>query len=161
VMKRFFFLFILFIAIGGTAFSQQVIVAGSVMDQKTGEPLPGATVKFSGVKEFQLLSGLNGAFTRKVSAGSYKVEVFYSGYKTVETTVEVGEGKTPDLHFTMEPNRKELAEVRVTGKKDRGSEASSMLADRKADIVQNSLSARTIEISPDLSVANVSQRISG
>ncbi len=65
------------------------------------------------------------------------------------------------LHVDMERKKAGLQEVTVSGKHDKGSDISALQVDRKADIVQNSVSARSIELSPDLSVANVTQRVSG
>jgi TonB dependent receptor/CarboxypepD_reg-like domain/TonB-dependent Receptor Plug Domain len=162
IMKRLFFLFLLMTGACMVLHAQQTAYIGLVADEKTGEPLPGATVTISGPRELKLLSGLNGTFNiKKLTDGTYTVKVFYTGYRAYEATINVTGGKVPGLRISLERNQKEMTAVRVSAKREKGSELSAMLTDRKADIVQNSVSARTIEISPDLSVANVSQRISG
>jgi outer membrane receptor protein involved in Fe transport len=158
-MKRLFFLFILLTAIGFSAHSQKVSLNGLVVDKQSGEPLPGATisVEISEQKHF-IVSGLNGTFILKnLPTGEWKIKAVYIGYKTFKTEIAANSNLTIEL----EKNNKDLAEVQVEGKHDKGTDASAMRADRKVALVQNSVSARTIEISPDLSVANVTQRISG
>lgn len=147
--------------------SQTGLLRGLVVDHQTGEPLQGATVEINikgadgGKGQIRLLSGLDGTFiVRNLRAGEYKVKVNSVGYGKFETEITVQAGGNP-LRIDMEKAQTELAMVQVSGKHDRGSEKASILADRRADIVQNSLSARAIEVSPDLSVANAAQRVSG
>jgi outer membrane receptor protein involved in Fe transport len=161
-MKRLFFLFILLTAIGFSAHSQKVSLSGQVVDKQSGEPLPGATIsiEISEQKHF-IVSGLNGTFILKnLPNGNWKVKAVYVGYNTYKNEITVN-GTPPNMVIEMERKNNDLAEVNVAGKHDKSTDASAMQADRKATLVQNSVSARTIEISPDLSVANVVQRISG
>jgi len=143
--------------------------AGTVKDQRTGEPLPGASIELSiksaegKQKDIHLMAGLDGSFVlRHVPSGHYAVSVKVVGYERVSQEMDLAEGTVKYLNFTMEPGKKELTAVNVTAAgSGRGTDRGSQLADRRADIVQNSLSARAIEVSPDLSVASTSQRVSG
>lgn len=162
-MKRLFSL-IFFVSLGWvTALAQTAPLSGMVTDKQTGEPLPGASVEVSikGGAKLHLLTGLNGAFVvRSLKAGHYEVSVKYVGFEKYEQEMDLGDGKGRTLAVMLETRKSELATVSVSAGA-RGTERSSQLADRRADIVQNSLSARAIEVSPDLSVANTAQRISG
>ncbi len=149
------------------ALSQTAPLTGIVVDKRTGEPLPGASVEIAakgssgGKREIHLLTGLNGVWVvRHIAAGHYEVSVKYVGYEHYAQEIDLADGKTQTLSISLEPARSELTAVNVTGGA-RGSERASQLADRRADIIQNSLSARAIEVSPDLSVANTAQRVSG
>jgi len=143
----------------------QTSVTGTILDNKTGEPLRGAVIKLKNkqqeTKLFSTLTGLDGSFSLKnVPAGNYELEAKFVGYKEKETDITVA--NTPvKIQVEVEQKGEDLHEVTVTASKNRGSDLSSLLSDRKALSIQNSVSARTIEISPDLSVANVTQRISG
>src|SRR6187402_2490424 len=172
-MKRIFLLLILWA--GGWIAAQgqdRSALTGLVTDHQTGEPLPGASVEISykngaeagagKKKEIHLLTGLNGSFLlRHIAAGHYEVSVKYVGYDRYAEEMDLSDGGAKTLTIGLEPSRKELSTVNVSAAGGRGSERSSVLADRRADILQNSLSARSIEISPDLSVANTAQRVSG
>lgn len=159
-MKRLLFLFILLSGLTHSAYAQKA-VNGLVTDKRSGEPLPGATIQIEMAgKKHYVVSGLNGGFLLKdVPAGTYKVEAQYIGYKKYEEEVTIGNQST--LKIELEQKNKDLNEVNVSGKRDHTSEAYAQQNDRRANVVMNSLSARSIEVSPDLSVANVAQRISG
>ncbi|MBN9384641.1 MAG: TonB-dependent receptor [Chitinophagaceae bacterium] len=165
-MKYLFSLLLLLLG-AMVAWSQTGLLRGAVVDSQSGEPLQGATVEIAGKGSaggkayVHLLSGLDGTFiVRSLRAGEYKIKVNSVGYGKYEMDITIREGGNP-LRIEMEKRQTELAMVQVSGKHDKGSERASILADRRADIVQNSLSARAIEISPDLSVANSAQRVSG
>jgi len=160
-MKHVFFLLFLIGTAISPALSQQIVLGGLVNDKQSGEPLPGATITLTGQKGLHIVSGLNGSFAIKsLPSGEYKVRVFFVGYDLYETTLTIS-GQTNKLHIELERKKNELTEVNISGRHEKGSDRYSQLTDRKADLVQNSVSARTIELSPDLSVANVAQRISG
>src|SRR6201991_2517551 len=164
-MKRLCSLIIfIFCCVGWKAvFAQTSPLSGMVTDKQTGEPLPRASIEIAakGKKDIHLLTGLNGSFVlRHIVAGHYEVSVKYVGFDRYEEEMDLGEGGAKRLKVTLEPKRSEWATVSVSGGA-RGTERSSQLVDRWADIVQNSISARAIEVSPDLSVANTAQRISG
>ncbi len=165
-MKRLFSLVIFLCGGWVAAHAQTAPLSGTVTDKQTGEPLPGASLEIAskgaaGKKEIHLLSGLNGAFiVRHITAGHYEVSVKFVGYERYEVEMDLADGTAKTLQVGLESKKSELAAVSIVGGA-RGSERSSQIADRRADIVQNSLSARAIEVSPDLSVANTAQRVSG
>lgn len=159
-MKKLIWLSVLIAGFAITGSAQPKALSGVVVDQQSGEPLPGATIELSGAQKLRIISGLNGAFIiRAAATGDYKVKVFYIGYETYETSLN--RQTTPTLRFELQHKSNQLSAVNVAGKKDKGGDQYSQLADRRADIIQNSVSARAIEISPDLTVANVTQRVSG
>ncbi len=161
-MKRLLTVFLLIAVTAFAARSQKGSLQGLVNDQQTGEPLQGATLKFTGQKDYKVVTGLDGSFLlQKLLPGSYKVSVSYTGYEQYQGSVTIANDATAQLAITLTHKGSELKEVKVSASRDRGSDISAVTTDRKSDILQNSVSARTIELSPDLSVANVSQRISG
>lgn len=146
-----------------TGLYAQYTVGGTVTNKQTGEPLHSAVVELEGKGGHKLktLSGLNGAFVFKnVQAGDYEVETEYVGFKKADINISVS-GNVANVQLGLEENKEQLKEVTVTTLRATGTDASAFLADRRAPSIQNSVSARTIEISPDLSVANVTQRVSG
>jgi len=166
-MKYLFSLLLLLSCGWLTARCQTITLRGGVLDKQTGEPLQGATIEIegkepTGVKnKIHLMAGLDGTFLlRNVRPGDYKIKVNAVGYDKYEAEITLQDGGKP-IRIDLERHQTELMTVQISGGRDRGSEKASIMADRRADIVQNSLSARAIEISPDLSVANSAQRVSG
>lgn len=145
-----------------SAHAQQILLQGQIRDKQTGELLPGATISFKGPKGVNVVSGLNGSYSIKaLPAGNYTIAVYYVGYKPYESTYTVSDQKQQFFSVALEANKSDLTEIIVAGKTDKGSEGAALLAGRRVDLIQNAVSAKAIEISPDLSVANVTQRVSG
>ena len=139
-------------------------LTGIITSKPDGEPLQGATIKLKDrsddKKKLNVVSGLDGRFIIKnIPAGSYKIKIEYTGFEELEQEFELAASK--DINLQLEIKQHKLKDVSVTGTKDKSSEAASQMYERKAVNVINSVSARAIEISPDLSVANVTQRVSG
>ena len=61
--------------------------------------------------------------------------------------------------FSLRTN--ELGEVTILASADRSSDASARLSEKQSPLVSNIVSARSIEISPDLNVSNILARVSG
>jgi len=162
-MMKSLILFATLFCISAGLFAQSYTVSGTVTNKQTGEPLHSAVVELDGKggQKLKTLSGLNGAFVFKnVQAGDYEVETEYVGFKKIEVNISVP-GNAANVQLGLEEKKEQLKEVTVTTTRANGTDASAFLADRRAPAIQNSVSARTIEISPDLSVANVTQRVSG
>ncbi len=151
---------ILFFALTANIATAQ-IVKGKVTDANTGEPLVGATVKLDGTK-FTTLVKLDGTFSfTKLPVGTYKVSVTYQGYKvnTTSTEVTVAGTETKTVDVVLESKTTELQSVTISTNKDK--DAGARRLEKAADPVLNILSSKTIELLPDITVANAMQRVSG
>lgn len=140
--------------------SNAQVLKGNVIDAKTGEPMTGATVqiKETGKKEFVQLDGI---FSFKnLSAGTYEVIISFSNYKTYTERVTINAGKTTEMKVQMESSVVELTGVNiVTG--NSGAERNIRVLEKNANQLVNVLSAKNIQLLPDITVANVLQRVSG
>jgi outer membrane receptor protein involved in Fe transport len=141
------------------SFSQTI--KGKVTDQSNGEPLVGAVVKIEALN-ISTLSKLDGTFVfTKVKTGTYKLSVSFEGYKkSKEITVTVTASGTQAINVALESTAAELASVTVSSginKDDKGARKLEKIADPLVNI----LSAKTIQLLPDITVANALQRVSG
>jgi outer membrane receptor protein involved in Fe transport len=141
------------------------IIKGTVTDRKTGEPLVGATVsihsKSTGYKTSTGV-GLDGSFVFKnVPAGSYEIDARYVAFDKEDKNIEVQDGITTTANLALKTKDNNLNEVTVTGHTDRTSDKAAQSAERRSPQILNAVSARTIEASPDITIANVTQRMSG
>ncbi|MGG9961824.1 TonB-dependent receptor domain-containing protein [Ferruginibacter sp. SUN106] len=155
------FLSILFAAIVNMASAQTI--RGKVTDAVTGEPLVGATVSLEDTK-FSAIVNLDGTYVLKnIPAGKYEIKVKYSGYeKAKQKDVEVKAGQdTKGINFQLKTELKELSGVVVKSTKNVESDKAARSLEKNADVVVNNLSQKAIELSPDVTVANSLQRISG
>ncbi len=133
-------------------------IRGTILSGESGELITGAVVQVEGTS-YRAISGLDGSFIIKdIPAGAYRLIISMVGFKTGSRTIKVDQ---PLLQIEIELTtaRTELTGVTVTGSKS--GDAGARDRERAASQVMNIVSARAIEISPDLTVANVIQRVSG
>jgi len=151
-----FFVFGLFVS---PVFGQTI--KGKVYDNKTEEPLIGAVVTVTG-KPYRAVVNLDGSFVLRVASGKYRLLVSTVGYPTGSgTDVEVKDAGETKVDIPMQSSATVMQEAYVTTAGGAGTDHEARRAEQRADMVQNILSARTIEISPDITVANALQRVSG
>ncbi len=144
-----------------TSFSQTI--KGKVTDSKTGEPLVGATVKLEGTP-YTTLVRLDGSFSfTRIPAGTYKVNITFQGYKNTsnETSVTITGNENKVANFTLEPSATQLESVTITSGAATDKDVNARRLEKIADPVLNVLSARTLQLLPDITVANALQRVSG
>lgn len=145
--------------VGGLS-AQAATLKGSVMDASTGELLIGATVVLANTK-FGATVGLDGNYLIKdIPAGTYTCLVQYVSYQKMEKTITITSGVVVQ-NFSLVESSRDLAEVVVTASGDRESETSTRKIEQKADNVLNIIGAKAISLLPDVTVANVLQRVSG
>jgi outer membrane receptor protein involved in Fe transport len=135
---------------------------GYVYDQKTGEAIPGASVYLEHTDK-AVLTGLDGSFEIKhPPAGTYTLKVSYLMYKVLLKQITILKEDNPTLKiYLSESKDKDLSEVIISGKGDGSTEKTARRIEQKSLQVMNAVSGRAIEVSPDLTVANVIQRVSG
>lgn len=150
---------LLFVSITTVSYSQNL--KGKVVDAGTGEPLVGATVQIDDLKLTSLVK-LDGTFAfLKLKAGTYKVRASYEGYtKAKEKTVVVSMA-TQTIDFYLESLVKELSSVTVNARSVEDGDKGARRIEKIADPLLNVLSAKTIQLLPDITVANALQRVSG
>lgn len=137
------------------------IIKGKVTDANTGEPLVGATVMLEGTKISTVVK-LDGTYRlTKLSPGTYNVIFSYQNYiiSTSKNEVTIAGTETKTLNISLEPKGTELQSVTISSTKDK--DATARRLEKVADPIINVLSAKTIQLLPDITVANALQRVSG
>jgi outer membrane receptor protein involved in Fe transport len=164
-MKKFLSLFSLFFTCFLSFAQAQDNIKGNVTDKKSGEPLIGATITLknetTGTKTYAGV-GLDGSYIFKdVADGTYEVEAKYVSYQTASKHISVAANSTAIVNLELQDKSNSLGEVTVTAHGNKGTDQAAVNAERRSDIVLNAVSSKTIEASPDISIANVTQRVSG
>ena len=134
---------------------------GIVKDNKTGEPLIGTVVRVKELPNVGTTTGLDGSFTlhELPDNGKYTLVVSFMAYKTKEIVVDVANDDKVDI--PMDEDLKQLGEVVVTGRREYRSDRSAVESVKNAGNVLNVMSQQSIQLSPDVNVASVLQRVSG
>lgn len=131
---------------------------GTVFDANS-EPLIGATVQLE-PGSYSAIVGLDGSFNIKsIPSDTYKLIISYVGYKSLQENIEIK--NSLDKDFLLEADNQILGEVLVRGNAVKGSEVQARLIERKSPNTMSIISAKSIALSPDVTVANVIQRVSG
>ncbi|MGY3052275.1 outer membrane receptor protein involved in Fe transport [Pedobacter sp. UYEF25] len=164
-MKRYYLLaFNLIFCVIAVA-QNKGVVRGTITDRNTKETIIGATVVLKNDKKtfkVSVSSGLDGTYVfRNLAPGKYEVEADYISYKDEDESFELKAEQIKVVNLQIASKIKDLDEVKISGKADEGSDYKARSLERKSDLILNAVSARAIEISPDLTIANVTQRVSG
>ena len=158
-MKRFLLSAALLAA--ATTAIQAHTLDGVVKDNKTGEPLIGTVIRVKELPNVSTTTGLDGTFTlhELPDKGKVTIIVSYMSYKTKEMVIDVAKKNKVDI--PMDEDQKQLGEVVVTGHREYRSDRSAIETVKNAGNVLNVMSQQSIQLSPDVNVASVLQRVSG
>jgi len=140
-------------------------VKGKIVDKKTKEPLIGATVELiSGDKKYRTVVNLDGSYILKnLPAGKYQVTIQFIGYNKskLESFTIASDKDEVVKNYELETESSHLQEVAVIANSKRESDEAVRQLEKNSENIKNILSQRSIEISPDVTIANSLQRMSG
>jgi hypothetical protein len=139
------------------------IIKGRILDSKTLEPLTGAVLFDKNEKNSADQAKLDGSFSlKKVNLGKHTFVIQFIGYETQEKQIVVAsKNEVVNVDIMLEPKAINLNQVEVTGHYDNESTQSARNTEKNADNLLNIIPARSMQLSPDITVANVLQRVSG
>lgn len=134
-------------------------IKGRILDKNTNEPIIGATIYLTATTYGY--SGFDGTYIIKnVPEGSYIVKCSYQGYINQETTITVKLGAIT-LNFELVEKNITLSEVVISVKQDKESSKYALHREKESQNILNAISAKTIQLLPDITTAGVLQRVSG
>ena len=135
-------------------------IKGVVLDGRSGEPMTGATVMIreTGQKQFVALNG--SFYFKSLREGSYELEVTFTNYKKHIEKIAVLAAKLTELKVILQPEILELSTMTVVGG-TRESDRNTRSIEKNSNQLVNVVSSRSIQLLPDITVANVLQRVSG
>lgn len=153
---------LLFFSFVETSFGNRI--SGTITDSVSDDLLISAHIHFTNIetdRNFATVTGLNGNYSfSDIPAGEYRVSVSYVGYVSITEDITIEEGQNRTLDFQLNPDEQTLSEIVVFGD-HRGTDSHARSIERRSVNVTNIVSARQIQLSPDITVANVIQRVSG
>ena len=157
--KKLAFFFLSFLT---SIVSYSATIKGVVKDKYSQEPLVATTLLLKGTK-FGASSGLDGSYALKnIPVGRYELVARFLGYQVQSMIVEVrSANQVLVINFDLSEQSHELSETVVKAKGNQGTDESARKTELKSDNVLNIISAKTIELLPDITVGNVLQRVSG
>ena len=123
----------------------EVNIRGSIKDQKSKEPLIGATVQVVG-SNLATITDIDGNFQLSgIKDGIYDIEIKYVGYKTaVKRQVKIEDNKVTTLDFEMVTDDQMLSDVVVVGKANRESENVTLLEQKRSVVAVQAVGAQEL-----------------
>lgn len=137
-----------------SAFGREI--SGIVVDSSTGEALIGATVYVKQLPKTGTTTGLDGTFKLSTDLKEPILVCSYLGYQTQT----VNDPPHSPLVIKLNESAAELSEVVVTASVS-NTESGARMIERNSMNVVNVMSARAMELSPDITVGNIIQKMSG
>ena len=134
------------------------LIKGRVKDSVSGEDITGALVKVKGHPQLGAVSGLDGTFRLDVEDEECTLVCTCMGFKPVERMLHKNES---EVIFVMEDMSVTLNTVAVEAHNSGRSEAGARKLEKESMCVLNVMSARAMELSSDVTVANAVRRMSG
>ena len=143
----------------GTGNSARPYIKGKVLDASTGDEITGAAIILKSNPEKWAVSGLDGSFSMQLESDTEHVILCsLIGYKDTELSYSpAGE----PMVIRLQPDTIMLDGATVSAENKGKTEAGARAIEKTSLSVMNVMSARAIELSPDLTVANAIQRMSG
>jgi TonB-dependent receptor len=136
-------------------------ISGKVVDEKTGDPVIGATVSLKGTSK-GTATDVDGNFTLQADAGTYVLVVNYVGYQAKEVEeVVIADNKEIPVNVTItEANSTQLKEVVVRSSLKKENISAMIIYQKNTNTVAQVVSAEAIRKSPDRNTGEVLKRVS-
>lgn len=161
-MQKFSFL-LLFVISALSIRSQTGRISGTILDAKTGETLPGATVLIEGTTK-GAAADFDGKFSiNNVPVGKVNLIISFISYTTKKIEgVEVKANDVVDINVLLDASAStELQEVEVVVTLNKENNTALVLQQKNSASVSDGISAETIKRTPDKTTSDVLKRISG
>ena len=115
-MKLNLYLFLVFISLSFSAFSQNAKVSGKVTEDN-GDGLISASVVIDASKGYGAVTDIDGNYTISLPAGSYSVTFTYLGKETQKINVTLTDGQIKSLNVVLHEKQKLMDDVVISGSK--------------------------------------------
>ena len=162
-MRSNLVLLLFFLIISSFLKAQTGRLSGTVLDAKTGETLPGATVLIEGTTIGSSVD-FDGKFVlNNVPIGKVNVVISYISYSTKKITDILINDKEPvDINVLLEAStNNDLQEIEVVVSLNKENNTALVLQQKNNASVSDGISAETIKKTPDRNSSDVLKRVSG
>jgi len=158
--KVYFTLFLLLVI--SFSFAQNSGIKGTIIDEKTGQVVPGATITIKGTNKSDV-SDSEGNFLIRVNVGNYAVKVTCFSFSPKEVTdITVVKDDFNFISVSLSSKANQLDDVVIKTTKAKQESVKGLLTMQKNSAnVSDGISSETIKRTPDKSTSDVLKRISG
>ena len=156
-------LFIFGLPAANALWAQEGMLKGKIVDGRTQETLPGASVAIKEIPGRGAVSDMDGNYVITLPAGTYTVVASYVSYATLEITgVEIKkEMPAAVLNIDLKETMQELGEVMVVARMDMEAEKTLMMERRQATVAVENLGAKEMSMKGLSTVADGIKKVTG
>lgn len=155
LLKLFVFLSIIAVAQKGT-------IKGLVTDEKSKEPLVGATIMLEGTTTGTITDFDGNYVLGNITPGTYNIRCSFISYETkLLKNILIQAGNTVELNFDMGESTVEIEDVKVVAKANRESESMLLLDQKDAAISKESIGAQQLSNQGVSDAASAATKITG
>lgn len=134
-------------------------IKGVVLDKETKEPLIGVSIYSKDNTAIGTTTDLDGNFTLEISGNKSSIIIIsYIGFEVQE--IKISKDSSP-VRIYLNPETQHIGTVQIIGTLKKNTDNGVRMMEKQANKVVNMVSAKSMELSPDLNVASVLQRMSG
>lgn len=152
----------LFLGIAVLTFAQKGTLKGLVLDQKTNEPLVGATVMLEGTTTGTITDFDGNYRVANITPGTYTVRCSFISYETKNfENITIQAGQEVELNISLSESTVEIGGVQVVAKANRESEAMNLVEQREATSIKESIGSKRLTSMGVSDAANATSKISG
>ncbi len=134
-----------------------------MLDSTSKEALIGAVIFLKDSTRVNSSAGLDGSYSLKnLKPGTYTLVAQFFGYADLERKVVITDpNQIVVVDFHMAAKSMTLGQVKVISEAEKGSDDYARQKEKNADYIMNIMSAKTIQLLPDMTIGDVLQRVSG
>ncbi|MDR2679942.1 MAG: TonB-dependent receptor [Tannerella sp.] len=141
---------------------QEGILKGKIVDGRTQEMLPGASVVIKEIPDRGVVSDMDGNYMMTLPVGTYTVVASYVSYATLEITkVNITEDAPLILNIDLKEVTQDLGEVMVVARMDMEAEKALMIERQQASVAVENLGAKEMSVKGLSTVADGIKKVTG
>ncbi len=161
-MRHNAYLTLLLLFVISFSFAQNSGIKGTIIDEKTGQTVPGATITVKGTNKSDV-SDSEGNFLIRINAGNYSVKVTCFSFSPKEVTdITVVKDDVNFISVSLASKANQLDDVVIKSTKAKQESVKGLLTMQKNSAnVSDGISSETIKRTPDKNTSDVLKRISG
>lgn len=142
--------------------AQNGTLRGTIQDGDFGGPLVGATIVVVEKPGTGTVTDFDGNYAIPIEPGTYTVKISFISFTTLTfSQVKITPGEVTRIDATLESSSEQLAEVQVTAKARRNTEAGLLIKMRNSPNVVDGLSSQTFRRVGDNNLSGAIKRVTG
>jgi hypothetical protein len=141
---------------------EEGMLKGKIVDGRTQEPLPGASVVIKEIPGKGVVSDMDGHYVLSLPVGTYTVIASYVSYTALEVTgVEINRETPAVLNIDLKEAMQNLDEITVIARMDMETEQALMTERQQATIAVENLGAKEMAMKGLSTVADGIKKVTG